>query len=113
MHTTNEQMSKVMGWTTVLSNGKEYAGWFGWKDVMGSIPVEAWKPTADLNHAALVEQRIRELGLEQQYLEAVLFHEGNPTNMTEAFKRLLFASAQTRCDAAWQVWQQWKKEQTT
>lgn len=113
MHATNEQMAEIMGWTL------EESGWYDIPDHRGNWTysnkpktlLAFFDPTHDLNHTALVEARLRELGIEQEYMGIV----ASILRMEEtgfSYWRMFTASAQTRCDAAWTAYHAWKEQRT-
>lgn len=118
-HATNEQMALVMGWhraeggPILYTDDGHYANFALW----GFKYQWTWNPIENLNHAALVEQRLRELKLQNEYIEALrrfILKEIAPhltDAMTVATIHLVTASAQTRCDAAWATWQTWQQRE--
>jgi hypothetical protein len=111
-HATNEQMATIMGWTLDGSIWHTI-GFFRYHNnpqLNVGDPEEYWNPIENLNHAALVEARLAELGLHDGYVQImrVFFRDVSPSNITWM---LITASAQTRCDAAWATWSAWKEQQ--
>jgi hypothetical protein len=117
-HASNEQMAEIMGWHL---SGRYWENednhWVPqWVNDPDDETWDYFNPIDNLNHAALVEARLAELGLKQEYARQVfhLVYTFNPDY--EALEGpnyyLITASAQTRCDAAWATWQQWKEQQT-
>jgi hypothetical protein len=115
-HATNEQMATIMGWTIgTRQRWLDKRQWRGYTNDPSHY--KYFNPQADLNHAALVEARLAELGLTSSYIENILnvlqidADAYFSAEMTVIY-RLVTAPAQTRCDAAWATWQQWKGQQT-
>jgi hypothetical protein len=117
MHATNEQMAIILGW--IKHEGP--ASWY-WSDNNDQyiMQYKDFNPIADLNHAALVEQRLAELGLMHDYLNklilSLVWDRETPPVGTSDYRFLLWelcatATAQTRCDAAWATWHAWKEQQ--
>jgi hypothetical protein len=106
MHATNEQMAIILAW--IKHEGP--ASWY-WSDSNDRyiMQYKDFNPIANLNHAALVEQRLAALGLELQYVSHI-GRLNKDAHGASTMWRYITASAQTRCDAAWPTWQAWKEQ---
>lgn len=82
-HATNEQCALIMGWSRPTN----------------------WEFTTSLDAVALVEARLAELGLGHAYA-TYLYQVGQFRHIYQ----FVTASAQTRCDAAWATWQQYRQD---
>jgi hypothetical protein len=109
-HATNAQMAAIMGWTFT------YGEWLtadgnptGYTNIPGRY--DYFDPRHNLNHTALVEARLAELGLQIQYGNALWDYIKGPfpSRVSELFPWIT-APTQTRCDAAWATWQAWKEQ---
>lgn len=117
MHATNENMAEVMGWQ--LIDGRYWYTITGGYTHFSNSSLDKGKyfnPTADLNHAALVEARLYQLGLVVEYMEQLLIMLNIDTDAYLAGEalpgyQLITATAQTRCDAAWAAYSAWKEQQ--
>lgn len=110
-HATNENMAEVMGWERRFSEALNKDIYL-YNDQWLPIHLIPFNPIADLNHAALVEARLRELELIYFYynlLHAYAMLTGTDTGYLEY---IISAPAQTRCDAAWAAYAAWKEQQT-
>lgn len=115
-HATNKQMALVMGWTLTgnvwIDKDGNKTGYVAYDPRWFTI--NAWHPIADLNHAARVEARLAELGLYVEYVQEIIHTiELISPDLQGVFSgmfRVMTASAQTRCDAAWATWQAWKEQ---
>ncbi|HEX6293383.1 MAG TPA: hypothetical protein VFZ66_29650 [Herpetosiphonaceae bacterium] len=105
-HATNGQMAEIMGWTL---DGSIYYTSDG--HIVGFFPIGSgfkfeaeWNPIARLDHAALVEARLDELGLKMQYMRALTELLKDERGRSSAWG-FVTAKAQTRCNAALQAFE--------
>lgn len=113
-HATNAQMAEIMGWYEYERYWYDKTDTFVWRS---NIPEDKkyFNPITDLNHAALVEARLAELGLQNRYmrhLTSVIARQitDRPIVIVNDFL-IATASAQTRCDAAWATWHAWQQRE--
>lgn len=114
-HATNEQMIELLAWSL---DGIHYVNEKGQPTGYSSDVVDwnHFNPIDNLDHASIIEARLAELNLRNEYIEALrraILNEIAPHQtdaMTVATIHLVTASAQTRCDAAWAAYQAWKEQ---
>ena len=97
------QMAELMGWHYWDSDFRDYDGEYPMYTVLDALLLvydeankhREFSPSDDIAAAWLVEERIKELGLEPEYSEALL----NITDASEHFE-MIHASPEDRCRAA-------------
>lgn len=116
---TNEQMALVMDWG---HDNDTYT----WHDAKGDLVFadydmypDGFNPIADLNHTALVEQRLEDLGLAGHYISYLYVYVMHGTDDLDRRRRsyhnlphwrLATAPAHIRCNAAWDVWEAYQRK---
>ena len=90
---------KMMGWKYIPDKQERKSWistlWVNWKDSKGTTQLLVPSYSTSIAAAWLVEERIKELGLEPEYSEALL----DLTDASEHFE-LIHASPEDRCLAA-------------
>ena len=91
---------RVMGWKKV-----SWLGEYDWRDGDGEQPYSfsAWKPSTDIAAAWLVEERIAELELIEEYcmaLESLLFDANWEEESINVVWLTIHATPEDRCRAA-------------
>ncbi len=124
MTLTNDQITRdVMGWY-VPNRDWQYYDQNGKRTDYVIFQVEdddeIFDPLTDYNHCRLVEERIKELNLGEQYIEMIEksvdlidgpdFRDYEGMTSSGIFKMMMATAAQ-RCEAAYRAWQEWHHAQ--